>query len=278
LIDFRIVDSVSMFIDDRALDDMSIRNQLIEQNVTITPTGCMFDRDYQGFLPRLMQTMYNDRSEWKKRMLEAKKKYELNPTEELRNEIARCQNMQQAKKIQLNSVYGGLSNVYFRWFDPRLAESITKAGQLSIRWMERKINEYLNKLFKTTGEDYVISCDTDSVVGDTLIWVDGVKMKISDYYDSCTDFLVEDKLNQNFVKRANKSNITRSFNIKDGVKEREIKYVMKHKVKKRMYKITSGEKSVIVTEDHSICVERDGVLIDVSPVEMKPTDRIIINT
>ena len=163
LVDYKIVDSIAMFIDDRALDDMSIKNQLVEQNVTITPTGCMFDRDYQGFLPRLMQTMYDDRSEWKKRMLEAKKKYELNPTEELRNEIARCHNMQLAKKIQLNSAYGALSNVYFRWFDPRLAESITKAGQLSIRWMERKINEYLNKLFKTTGEDYVIACDTDSM-------------------------------------------------------------------------------------------------------------------
>ncbi|NDG32463.1 DNA polymerase, partial [bacterium] len=89
LVDYKIVDSIAMFIDDRALDDMSIKNQLVEQNVTITPTGCMFDRDYQGFLPRLMQTMYDDRSEWKKRMLEAKKKYELNPTEELRNEIAR---------------------------------------------------------------------------------------------------------------------------------------------------------------------------------------------
>ena len=163
LTEYSVVDSVSMFIEERELDDISIRNQLLEQNVTITPTGCMFDRDYQGFLPKLMQTMYDDRSEWKKRMIDAKKKYELNPTEELRNEIARCHNMQLAKKIQLNSAYGALSNVYFRWFDPRLAESITKAGQLSIRWMEKKINQYLNKLFKSTGEDYVIACDTDSM-------------------------------------------------------------------------------------------------------------------
>lgn len=163
LVDYSVTDSIGMFIDDRALDDLSIRNQLVEQNVTMTPTGCMFDRDYQGFLPKLMETMYNDRSEWKKRMIDAKKKYEINPTEELRNEVARCHNMQLAKKIQLNSAYGALSNVYFRWFDPRLAESITKAGQLSIRWMEKKINEYLNKLFKSNGEDYVIACDTDSM-------------------------------------------------------------------------------------------------------------------
>ena len=71
--------------------------------------------------------------------------------------------MQLAKKIQLNSAYGALSNVYFRWFNRDLAESITKSGQLSIRWMERGINGYLNKQLKTDGVDYVIACDTDSM-------------------------------------------------------------------------------------------------------------------
>ena len=71
--------------------------------------------------------------------------------------------MQLAKKIQLNSAYGALSNVYFRWFSRDLAESITKSGQLSIRWMERKINYYLNKKLKTDEVDYVIACDTDSM-------------------------------------------------------------------------------------------------------------------
>ena len=202
LVDYSITDSIAMFIEDKALDDMSIRNQLVEQNVTMTPTGCMFDRDYQGFLPKLMETMYNDRSEWKKRMIDAKKKYEINPTEELRNEIARCHNMQLAKKIQLNSAYGALSNVYFRWFDPRLAESITKAGQLSIRWMEKKINEYLNKLFKSTGEDYVIACDTDSMYIRLGPLVDSVFKDKKDH-DKIVKFLdkvCEDKL-EPFIDR-----------------------------------------------------------------------------
>ena len=68
-----------------------------------------------------------------------------------------------AKKIQLNSAYGALSNAYFRWFDNKLAESITLSGQLSIKWMERAMNKYLNKLFKTKDEDYVLACDTDSM-------------------------------------------------------------------------------------------------------------------
>ena len=71
--------------------------------------------------------------------------------------------MQLAKKIQLNSAYGALANMFFRWFDTRYAESITKSGQLSIRWMEKKINEYLNGVLKTKEVDYVIAVDTDSM-------------------------------------------------------------------------------------------------------------------
>lgn len=134
-----------------------------EQNRTIAASGCMFDRDYQGFLPTLMQKMYNDRVKFKKQMLAAKQAYEKDKSYEIEKEIARCHNMQLAKKIQLNSAYGALSNIYFRWFNRDLAESITKSGQLSIRWMERKINAYLNKQLKTGDVDYVIACDTDSM-------------------------------------------------------------------------------------------------------------------
>ena len=140
----------------------TVREVLDKHNWTITPTGCVFDKDVRGFLPTLMETMYSDRVVWKKRMIEAKKAYELTPTKELQNEVARCHNMQIAKKIQMNSVYGAISNQFFRWFDNRLAESITKSGQLSIRWMERKMNEYLNKQLKTN-DDYVIAIDTDSM-------------------------------------------------------------------------------------------------------------------
>lgn len=145
------------------LEYSTIRQLLTENNMTITPTGCLFSKDERGFLPTLMETMYNDRSAWKKRMLEAKKAYEEMPSQDLENEIARCHNMQLAKKIQLNSAYGALSNQYFRWFDNRLAESITKSGQLSIRWMERKVNQYMNKLVGTEGKDFVIAIDTDSM-------------------------------------------------------------------------------------------------------------------
>ena len=83
--------------------------------------------------------------------------------EQLEKDIAKYSNMQLAKKVQLNSAYGALGNQYFRFYDIRQALAITKSGQLSIKWIEARINEYLNKLLNTDSEDYVIASDTDSL-------------------------------------------------------------------------------------------------------------------
>lgn len=135
-------------------------------NVTITPNGQFFRTDKQGFLPKMLEEMYVDRSKFKKMMIQAKKEYEvetdLNKKNELKNKIARYDNLQLAKKVSLNSAYGALGSQYFRFYDLRMALAVTLAGQLSIRWIEKKLNDYLNKLLKTD-EDYVIASDTDSI-------------------------------------------------------------------------------------------------------------------
>ena len=63
--------------------------------------AAMYRKDKRGFLPELMEKMYNERVIFKKRMLEAKQEYEKNPTDDLVKEIARCNNIQMAKKISL---------------------------------------------------------------------------------------------------------------------------------------------------------------------------------
>ena len=68
-----------------------------------------------------------------------------------------------ARKIQLNSAYGAIGNQYFRYYNLTNAEAITLSGQVSIRWIEHKMNTYLNKLLKTEKQDYVIASDTDSI-------------------------------------------------------------------------------------------------------------------
>ena len=129
--------------------------------------GHYFKRDKQGFLPAMMQRMYDDRSLYKKKMIESQKAYEKETDKErkreITNQISKYKNLQLAKKVQLNSAYGALGNQYFRFFDIRQAEAITLSGQLAIRWIEMKLNGYLNKLLKTKDIDYVIASDTDSV-------------------------------------------------------------------------------------------------------------------
>jgi len=139
---------------------------LKEQKVTLTPNGQFFRTDIQGFLPSMMEEMYEDRKKFKKLMIQAQKEYEVCTDESKRFEIekrmARYENLQLAKKVSLNSAYGALGSQYFRFFDLRMALGVTSAGQLSIRWIEGKLNHYMNKILKTE-DDYVIASDTDSI-------------------------------------------------------------------------------------------------------------------
>jgi DNA polymerase elongation subunit (family B) len=129
----------------------------------ICPNGTMYRKDVRGILPELMEKMYNERVIFKKKMIEAKKKYEKTKTKELEKEIARCNNIQMAKKISLNSAYGAIGNNYFRYYKLENAEAITLSGQVAIRWIEAKLNKYMNKILKTEDVDYVIASDTDSI-------------------------------------------------------------------------------------------------------------------
>src|SRR6056300_433337 len=78
-------------------------------------------------------------------------------------EISRCNNIQMARKIQLNSAYGAIGNQYFRYYKLANAEAITLSGQVSIRWIENKMNGFLNKILQTEEVDYVIASETDSI-------------------------------------------------------------------------------------------------------------------
>ena len=135
----------------------------IDGDYAVCANGAQYRKDVRGFLPELMDKMYGDRVVFKKRMLQAKQEYENNPSNTLTKEIARCNNIQMAKKIALNSAYGAIGNQYFRYYKLANAEAITLSGQVSIRWIENKMNEKINKILKTEEVDYVIASDTDSI-------------------------------------------------------------------------------------------------------------------
>ena len=135
----------------------------VDGEYAVCANGAQYRKDIHGFLPEMMQKMYDSRVVFKKKMIAAKKEYEKNPSVELTNEISRCNNIQMAKKISLNSAYGAIGNEHFRYYRLANAEAITLSGQLSIRWIENRMNEYLNNLLQTEGKDYVIASDTDSI-------------------------------------------------------------------------------------------------------------------
>jgi DNA polymerase elongation subunit (family B) len=135
----------------------------LHKDYAVCANGAMYRKNSRGILPELMEKMYNERVIFKKKMIAAKKEYEKTPTKELEKEIARCNNIQMAKKISLNSAYGAIGNQYFRYFKLANAEAITLSGQVAIRWIEGKMNTYLNKILKTEDIDYVIASDTDSI-------------------------------------------------------------------------------------------------------------------
>ena len=135
----------------------------IDGDDCVCANGAQYRKDVRGFLPELMEKIYDERKIYKGNMIEAKKKYEKEPSLTLEKKISKFNNFQMARKIQLNSAYGAIGNEYFRYYKLANAEAITLSGQVSIRWIENKINSYLNKLLSTSDEDYVIASDTDSI-------------------------------------------------------------------------------------------------------------------
>ena len=175
---------------------------LREKNLTMTPNGSLYTRKKQGFLPALMEKMYTDRVKYKKMMIEEQKKGKSADT----NKLAQYHNMQINLKIALNSAYGALGNQWFRFYDVRNAEAVSVAGQLSIRWAERAVNEYLNKVLETDNEDYVLASDTDSLYVTMEKMVDKVGLtdtdKIIKFLDTVCDGKIQDVIDKCYGEMA----------------------------------------------------------------------------
>lgn len=181
------------------------------KNVTLTPNGQFFRTDQQGFLPKMLEDMYNDRKIFKKKMLQAKQEYENETDESKRKElgklISKYDNLQLAKKVGLNSAYGAMGSKYFRFYDLRQALAVTTSGQLSIRWIEKKINQYMNNLLKSD-EDYVIASDTDSIylrlggLVDKVFKDQSDTMKVIEFMDKVCEEKLQPFIDESYVELA----------------------------------------------------------------------------
>lgn len=141
----------------------------VKPGYSFAGNGSMYNMSKSGFLPELMHKLYDGRKKEKNLMLSYESQLEAEkPTasperiKELESLVSTKDSLQNAMKVLMNSGYGALANRGFRFFDQRLAEGITKTGQLVIQTAERNANEYISKI---TGleKDYVIASDTDSL-------------------------------------------------------------------------------------------------------------------
>jgi DNA polymerase elongation subunit (family B) len=177
-------------------DTMSKVQEWKNLGYCVAANGTLYRKDKQGFLPELMEKLYTERKKYKELMIDCQKRQQ-GGEKNLENEIAKYDNFQQVRKIQLNSAYGAIGNEWFRYYDVEMAEAITLSGQLSIRWIANKLNEFLNKHIGTEGYDYVVASDTDSVylrLGNLIDRFMGKETSVS----KITDFL--DKASEKIIK------------------------------------------------------------------------------
>lgn len=180
---------------------------------------------------------------------------------------------QLVRKINLNSVYGGLLNEHHRFFDQRIGQSTTLTGRCITRHMTAKTNEVF------TGEyDYkgitVLYNDTDSCVGNTMIETSLGKMSIEDLFLHKCEYHEyhgekEYGMNPDLMVLSYDDTLDEPY-------MGHINYVYRHKVSKDLYEIEdeSGN-TVIVTEDHSIMVKRNGIMLEAKPADIHEDDIII---
>jgi len=265
------------------VDQVEVDERILHEKLKGNPkyimagSGQYFRKDIKGLFPVLMEDLYGKRKAVKKEMIQRKIEKE-NTTDQqeidrLTNEISRLHNIQLTFKLFLNSLYGALGSPYCRYFEIRMAKAITMSGQLAIRYIYEKLDVYLKEKFNVT--DKFLYADTDSCEGSTIVKTGSEDITIEDLYEQIHGkMIVDDKVNDNFVKECD-THKAYGVNREKEIVLQDIKYIKKHKVKKKFYKITVKGKSVTITEDHSIVILRNNELIGVKPGDVKKGDKII---
>jgi DNA polymerase elongation subunit (family B) len=226
----------------------------------LSANGTIFSYETEGVIPGLLTRWFSDRKVMQKKLKES-------TTQEDREYWDK---RQLVRKILLNSAYGALLNEHCRFYDKRIGQSVTLSGRQIVKHMSAHINEVITGEYNHTGEGIVYG---DSVTGDSIIRTEHGDIAIEELYKQSKE---HSKVGEKEYGVWNDATVL-GFNSETmepvGAK---INCVMRHKTKKKLYKITTANgKQVTVTEDHSVMVDRDGFLIEVKPNDIQPADLII---
>jgi len=167
-------------------------------------------------------------------------------------------------------LYGALLNEHCRFYDKRLGQSVTLTGRQITKHMNSEINDVIAGAYDHEGDAMIYA---DSVTGDTIIRTDDGDKTIKQLFDECMEHSISGSKEYGLWTDAKVVGFS-AFNMEPTVSN--IEYVMRHKTKKKLFKITTENgKSVTVTEDHSVMIDRDGELLECKPTEILETDLLI---
>lgn len=182
-----------------------------KEEYSVCANGVCFTNKYLGVIPEIIQEYYGNRSVIKKEMLKTEQAAETEKDpkkkKELKRQITQLHNAQMAIKIAMNSLYGATANKYFLYYIAEMAEAITTSGQLSIRYAQKSVNLYLNKILGTSDKDYIAYIDTDSI----YVNMSDLIMKVFGTLD------IDNKTGEEFLDKVCKEKIEKV--IQDGYEE-----------------------------------------------------------
>lgn len=185
--------------------------ELRDKNAIVAANSQLFSRDRKGYLPQILSEMYDARVVAKREAIRAAQRYQETKDEAFKREEAKWKNMDKVHKTNLNAAYGVLTNQYFLFYDHSNAEAITTNGQMVIRWIEMKMNQFLNKILGTVGKDYIIAMDTDSIYVDfgPLVkrYMEGkTKEQVVDFLDKLAKEKIEEFIEKSYQELADMVN------------------------------------------------------------------------
>ena len=183
-----------------------------DKTVSVAANGACFTNEFKGVIPAIIDEYYGNRSIIKKKMLGVEQELEnaTDPVDKanLKREANNLHNQQMAIKIAMNSLYGATANIYFLYYINDMAEAITTSGQLSIRYAQKSVNDYMNRILKTD-KDYIIYIDTDSIYVDMAPFVqqgfgttDVTRKQGEEYLDKVCQLKIEQVIENGYIKLA----------------------------------------------------------------------------
>lgn len=239
----------------KRVTDAQLKQFLSSNNIAISKSNILFSQKRMGLCPGFLDALYKERKEIQANMAKE--------TDELC--LAQMDIEQYLIKILLNSVYGVFANPYFCLYDIDIASSVTMTGSAMIRESAKIAQEYVKDNYSVTDDIVVYG---DSVTGDTPLLLKNsltgdVTFKqideISEEWEDYSQFKLEELGRTD--KEQSKVSIYKIWT-SDGWSD--IKRVIRHKVKKDIYRVKTHIGLVDVTEDHS--------LLDSDKNPLKPID------